>query len=262
MWQVYVSNGKAMVNDTVVAYRAKMTAVDVLNMFPELGDITSLYYKEDIVSVYKKAGDIMGCSLKQMANMINGVIYKAYIKPNEKWHARFSIRNGVLMYPTVKAVNANATLLNRYVDNGISHMAAYALMFGSSAKVTMGFPLWLEVRKNASSRNDLICKVLQDAFAPSNYVEGIKFLNMLPSTVLRRCDRHSLEALFTYGAGINSVLSVISNYIQKHKGQYKRLDIHDIRHRCFDAVRFVKAGKFLGIDNDRLGEYMAAKLNK
>ena len=262
MWQVYVSNGKAMVNDTVVAYSSKMTAVDVLNMFPELGDITSLYCKEDIVSVYKKAGDIMGCSLKQMANMINGVIYKAYIKPNEKWHARFSIRNGVLIHTTVKAVNDNITLLNRYVDNGIGHMAAYALLFGPKAKTTMGFQLWIEVRKNAASRNDQICKLLQDAFNPDNYVAGIKFLNMLPSTILRRCNSNSLEALFHYGIGSTSILTIISNYIRKHKGQYKHLDMYDVRHRCAEAARFLEVGKFLGLDDTRLAKYMTAKLNK
>ena len=262
MKQIVVKDGKVIVDELVVDFMFKITTKEVFNIIPGLGDMTYRYDKEDIVDGYKRASDVLGCSVSQFANMLNGAIYKAYITPYQKWHSRFSIRGGKLIPYLVNKVLDNTSLLKKYDENKLSHMAMIPMLLGPDATKLIDVDMWLELYKNSCSRNDLIYKVASVAFPKSDYIEGIKFLNMLPSTVLRKNEAFSLYSLFCYCNCIDSGLSIISDYIRKHKGQYKQLDMDRVRHKCNGVVKFLDAGKYLGLTDERLAKYMRAKLNK
>jgi len=262
MKQIVVKDGKVMVDELVIDFMSKITTKEVFNIIPGLHSITSMYTKEDITTAYKQSGDELGCSVSQFANMLNGAIYKAYITPYQKWHNRFSIRRGRLMPFSVNKVLANASLLKKYDENKLSHMAMLPMLLGPDATKLIDVDMWLELYKNSCSRNDLIYKVASETFPKSDYVGGIKFLNMLPSTVLRKSEAFSLYSLFCYCNCIDSGLSIISDYIRKHKGQYKQLSMDHVRYKCNDITRFLDAGKYLGLSDERLAKYMRAKLNK
>lgn len=256
MISIVVKDGLVLAGTQVIEYMSKLKVKDIFYIIPGLGDLTYLYKKEDIVSVYKAAGDALGCSVRQFTNMLNGAIYKAYIKPNIMLHSRFSIRGrGVMKYRTVKNVNECTNILKEYNLLGYNHVAAFGLLFKSEVTATvdlLGLPLWEKLCKNSTSRNDLIYKIVEDEFDITVYSKAIEFLNMLPTTVLRTFDKMYLRTMFTYGTEIDDGYHLIAKHISAHRGQYKTIDVSNLVYNYRKINTLINTGRFLGVDETRL----------
>lgn len=223
---ITVENGKVVVTDSTTGkvikplyetinadYEYIIINYTNIDIDDKPADIRS--YKKDIISFYKRVGDALGCSLKHFAEMLNGAIYRAYIEPNEDLQDRFSRvyyrytnseghrkSASTRDINTVKKVNEVANTIRQYIDDGQTHMAAFALITGDaqSSKKVLGKKLWKRLCKNSKTRNDKICiKVFKYCCNTNDFTscsEIVRMVNEVPSTVLLKMHERYFISIF------------------------------------------------------------------
>jgi hypothetical protein len=200
---IEVINNQVVITDvassekTVVDYSPHISVGAVVERFTSfsLDGIHISGYKEKIRRLYQDAGDELGLSVAAFKKMLNGAIFRAYIKPNIDLHRRFSLvifRDGWINDPLmVSAVNKHQNIIKEYLADGIPHLAGFGLLGLSSfdAKQLFGKGLWKRLVHNSRTRNDAICKITGTAHTLSiTDVDAdkhmVKLLNDVPSTIL------------------------------------------------------------------------------
>jgi len=264
---IVVKNNEVVVIDnstnleTVCPYCSKADCQFVIDRFTDVSadELPSMYESEDIVTVYKQAGDQLGCSVKQFCKMLNGAIYRAYIEPNKALHNRFATLKVLKLvkircnssrsykrFPSmwvrdeyvVNIINKRAEIINSYIDDGIGHMAGFGLMIGDSSfsKSILGKGLWKSLNKNSKTRNDLITKVVMfsqilepiknsEEFANSAK-SAVMFFNKVPSTLL---ELSHVDLMPMYETAINlNIDNLATKIIKSIKLPMYKISVNDI----------------------------------
>ncbi len=179
-------NGKR----TAITSCEKFSAVKVINTFiaGPGSNIPCLYKEEDIKKEYIAAGDVLGCSVGTIAKIINGNIADTYIKPNYELIKRFGYQKGHKDYNLCNLAIKNKNLIQEYINDGNSHLAAFAMLSLNTyeAKALCGKGLWRSLCKNSKSRNDKIIMTIVTSGIIKHYIKHTcSFLQTMPSTILK-----------------------------------------------------------------------------
>jgi len=230
---ITVENNQVVITDiassekTMVNYHPHVSAEWVLNTLTSfnISDISHSGYKYEVRRLYQDAGDELGISVAAFRRQLNGAMYRAYIKPNNDLHLRFSmqrtIRGWVKDPMMVSAVNGSAAIIREYIEDGISHLAGFGLLLlnSYSAKQLLGKGLWKKLARSSKTRNDIICKKVYMCNVQQNVDDEhtkfmVKFLNNTPSTILKTRGFNILDVCATAKMiGADDLLTKIVKHI-------------------------------------------------
>lgn len=196
---------KRMNGCILIPYSEKWTGKRILNKF--FGK--DLYPADKIPAMYREAGDILGVSVHTFAKILNWCIYSVYIAPMKDIIYRLGYNHHSKINPNiVNMVNKRKEIFKSFHNDGLVNIEAFAAIFDSTkeAKEMCGKSLWKSLCANSKTRND--CLVRFTLLHPKELaVEKWKFLNTLPSTLLKLGDAGILSHKSITGDSIKRVLN-------------------------------------------------------
>lgn len=194
--------------------------------------LDGIYDGKVIKERYKNVGDDLGTSVANFKRMLDGAMYKAYIKGIEEYHNRFSScwakveingktkRTCFRDTRSVTLVSEHREIIKQYTADGMDHMAGLGALFGKPAnelKNLFGKGFWKTLCKNSKTRNDTFVRMFINTIGAQDvyFVNSIKILNTVPYTLLKELKKEGsmnlISAVLT--TGINDIVKkIVSEY--------------------------------------------------
>jgi len=243
---ITVENNQVIITDVdgtkiVQPYQDKVNAEYVIHTYTSVTRPRYLYKKDDIVRVYREAGDELGVSVASFKKMLNGAIYRAYIADNKDLHNRLSFHRNrgtkALRHPGMVAiVNARAKDIRHFMSDNNVHTSAFGLFFKDTqqAKQELGKGLWKALCANARTRNDTIMRILRPYGATT---ELVRAMNSIPSTLLTNMHDETLLALCR--SEVHNIVSKILTRLNRPLCRIEDSNISSITTTITDTHRMV-----------------------
>jgi hypothetical protein len=276
--EVRIENGKVMAGETVIQYMpyGKITGWWVVNRLcrgkfdayvstsqdkgPEFdwdevfGVLPQGMERRPLKDIYKDCGDYLGVSCAVMAKLLNGAIYRNYIKGKEPLIARWAqfgkkmVDGGI-----VEMITKNYSAIKTYEADGLVNLMGVAMATGlptDQMKKMVGPAVWKSLHANSKSRNDLIAKkALSVSYRldppktgpvtaypehiiaevpPERIAEMIAELNSAPTTLLMKMKREVVRNAYRVGYEWRMCNSLIPKLVKEVKGPLKNVAIKEI----------------------------------